>query len=207
MATVGELLKKARIEQNIEISDVERETRIKTAFIKALEEGQYGRLPSAAYAQGFLKNYAQFLGLDTQVLLALFRREFEESRENKLLPSGLSQFPARRMRVTSLALMFTVLVVVFLSYFFFQYKGFLSSPPLTITSPSENEELEGDFVTVSGKTDPDAQLFINNEVVAVLGDGTFTETVPVFKGGFAVSVTAKNRFGRESHVTRTIKVR
>lgn len=206
MAIVGELLKKARLEKKIEISDVERETKIKSAFIKALEEGQYSKLPSYTYARGFLTNYVQFLGLETEKVLALFRREYDAREEDKLLPTGLNKFPTKRIRVTLAALLLLILFLGFLFYFFFQYKGFLGSPNLQLSSPANNEIIKSESVTVAGKTDPDAQLIINNKVVLVLEDGSFEEIIPVFKGDFNITVASRNRFGKESKIIRTVKV-
>lgn len=207
MVTAGEFLKKARLEKKIELSDVERETKIKSAFIKALEEGQYGKLPSYTYARGFLSNYAQFLGLDTRKVLALFRRDYDTQQEDKLLPTGLSSVPARRIRITLAALLLLILFLGFLSYFFFQYKGFLTGPSLQLDHPSESEIVQSESVRVVGETDPDTQLSINNKVVTVSADGNFEESVSVFKGDFTITVTAKNRFGKESKIIRTVRVK
>lgn len=207
MATVGELLKKTRLEKEIELSDVERETRIRSSFIKALEEGDYSKLPSPAYARGFLKNYVQLLGLDTQMVLALFRREFDSQQEAKLLPGRLSQIPPRSIRITFVTLVLVLLFVGFLSFFFFQYKGFLTSPPLQVNSPSQNEVVQEDMITVAGKTDPDATIVINDKVVALTPDGSFAEIIPVFKGDFTITVVAKNRLGRETKLTRVVNVK
>lgn len=206
MVTVSELLKKARYEKRLELSDAERETRIKRSFLKALEEGHYDKLPSATYARGFLKNYAQFLGLNIETVLALFRREFDEGREQKLLPSGFEKISGRRLRITSVALLVIILLVLLLSYFFVQYRDFFVGPPLTLIRPLQNEEVRGDTVSVEGRTDPDTVLTINNKTVALSEDGSFREEVPVLKGEFTILVTAKDRNGRQSKVVRKVRV-
>lgn len=60
---MGELLRSTRHTRNISISQVAAATRIKPVFLQALEEGEYGLLPGPAYVTGFLRNYAQYLGL------------------------------------------------------------------------------------------------------------------------------------------------
>lgn len=207
MAIVGELLKKARLEKKIEISEVERETKIKSAFIKALEESEYTKLPSYTYARGFLANYTQFLGLETEKVLALFRREYDTREEDKLLPTGLNNFPTKRIRMTLAAMLLLILFLGFLFYFFFQYKGFLGSPNLQLSRPHDNEIIKSELVKISGRTDPDAQLMINGKVVLVSEDGSFEETIQVFKGDFNITVTSKNRFGKESKIIRVVKIK
>ena len=44
-------------------------------YLKALEESNYDSFPSEVYLKGFLKNYAKFLGINTERALAMYRRE------------------------------------------------------------------------------------------------------------------------------------
>lgn len=207
MTTVSELLKKARLEKSLEFSDVEREIKIKSAFIRALEEGNYNRLPSFAYARGFLKNYAQFLGLDTQLVLALFRREFAEREEDKLLPGELNKIPTKSLRITFAALLLFILLTVLASYFFLQYKNFFGNPNLSVARPTESEVIMGNTITITGKTDADAQLLVNQTPVVVSPDGSFYQDLAVLPGEFIITVVAKNRYGRESKVVRVVNIK
>lgn len=63
MSDVGELLRATRQKRHITLGDVAEATRIKVAYLEALENGDYKLLPGPAYVTGFLRNYAQFLGL------------------------------------------------------------------------------------------------------------------------------------------------
>jgi transcriptional regulator with XRE-family HTH domain len=72
MGELGELLRKAREGKGLSLAQVEEATRIRSAYLQALEEDAYERLPAPVYAKGFLKNYALYLGLDAQQLLGLY---------------------------------------------------------------------------------------------------------------------------------------
>src|SRR5947209_2087278 len=63
LSDVGELLSATRQKRHISLADVAEATRIKVAYLEALESGDYKLLPGQAYITGFLRNYAQFLGL------------------------------------------------------------------------------------------------------------------------------------------------
>lgn len=63
MSDVGETLRDARHRMNLTLDDVAAATRIKVSYLSALEDGEYAALPGVAYATGFLRNYARFLGL------------------------------------------------------------------------------------------------------------------------------------------------
>jgi len=70
MMEVGQLLRQTREAQELSLADVEEQTRIRQSFLIALESGNWEDLPNEVVARGFLKNYAQFLGLDADDLLA-----------------------------------------------------------------------------------------------------------------------------------------
>lgn len=74
---IGEVLKRSRTRQGIEIAEVEERTKIRTKYLRALESEDWEVLPSPAYARGFLRTYAQLLGLDADALVDAYRRQVE----------------------------------------------------------------------------------------------------------------------------------
>lgn len=70
---VGQKLKQTREARGIELSEAARATRIRSHYLRALEEGDFGALPSPAQVRGFLRTYAQYLELDVQELFALLQ--------------------------------------------------------------------------------------------------------------------------------------
>ena len=85
MIRLGQRLREVRIGKGISLEEVSRATKIKIAFLSAIEDGMYEKLPSSSYAQGFVKNYVQFLGFSEREAMALFRREFDEKRIFKVV--------------------------------------------------------------------------------------------------------------------------
>lgn len=69
--TVGEMLRTAREEKKLTVEQVNRETRISVQTIRSLERDDFGAFPSETYLKGFLRNYAEFLGLDGNTLWAM----------------------------------------------------------------------------------------------------------------------------------------
>ena len=62
-------LVEARKARGLTLRDVERDTRISTKYLQALEEGHLEVLPAPVYARAFTRTYAQYLGLDAQALV------------------------------------------------------------------------------------------------------------------------------------------
>ena len=70
--TLGQLLRGAREARAESLDDIERVTHIRVRQLTAIEAGDLSALPSPAQARGYIKNYAQYLGLDLQEVLALY---------------------------------------------------------------------------------------------------------------------------------------
>ncbi len=68
-ASVGELIKQRRQEMNLSLKEVENGTSIRMSHLQAIEEDDMSKLISPVYAQGFLRQYASFVGLDGDKLL------------------------------------------------------------------------------------------------------------------------------------------
>jgi cytoskeleton protein RodZ len=71
--TFGDALRQARRARGLSLEDAAGETRIPFKYLAALEDQEYGPLPSPVYARGVLRAYARFLDLDPEPLLAQFR--------------------------------------------------------------------------------------------------------------------------------------
>jgi cytoskeleton protein RodZ len=74
---IGEVLKRTRARRKIDIRTVEQQTKIRIKYLRALENEEWDVLPGPAYAKGFLRTYAQVLGLDGDALVDEYRRTVE----------------------------------------------------------------------------------------------------------------------------------
>jgi cytoskeleton protein RodZ len=73
--SVGALLRSRREELGQDTDSVSRQLRIRPIYIRAIEEGRIQDLPGTAYAVGFVRTYADFLGFDGNSVVASFRDE------------------------------------------------------------------------------------------------------------------------------------
>jgi len=64
LKSMGESLKKKRLEKNLTLREVQNGTSIQLSHLEAIEAGDMNKLISPVYAQGFLKQYAKYLGMD-----------------------------------------------------------------------------------------------------------------------------------------------
>jgi cytoskeletal protein RodZ len=206
MRTVGEILSEARKKKKLSLDQVEKETKIRKRILYLLETGKWEKL-SPTYIKGLLKNYASFLELDENNILAFFRREYDERKAAptaKKLEQVKSRFRFTPTLVT--AFLIGLLVISVFTYLFFQYRNFTAAPRLEIYEPKDNTKISSYEVNVVGKTWNDATLKINGEKVQVSSGGTFSVAVSLKTGVNKLTITSANQFGKISTKTRTVVV-
>ncbi len=77
--TLGSEMRSIRISRGMALEDVAERLKIKASVLSALEEGQEDNLPGRIYTLGFIRTYAEFLGLDEAEAVARYKREHDIS--------------------------------------------------------------------------------------------------------------------------------
>jgi cytoskeleton protein RodZ len=78
---IGERLREARMRQKIDIAEVEAATKIRAKYLRALENEEFGLLPGTTFVKTFMRTYAEYLGLDAQLLIEEYRVDYEPRGE------------------------------------------------------------------------------------------------------------------------------
>ena len=81
MFEIGNSLREARLRQGFELPRVEADTKIRAKYLRALEEEHFELLPGETYVKGFLRTYAEYLGLDGQLYVDEFNSRFTREEE------------------------------------------------------------------------------------------------------------------------------
>jgi hypothetical protein len=95
---IGSSLREARERQELELSRIEHDTQIRPKFLQALEDEQFDRLPAPAYARGFLRTYADYLGLDAQRFVDEYNAHFAPAEEPQAAAPVRIRRPGRLRR-------------------------------------------------------------------------------------------------------------
>jgi Helix-turn-helix domain len=88
---IGNSLREARLRQGLDYGDVELATKIRAKYIRALEDEEFEILPAGTYIKGFLRSYADFLGLDGQL--------YVDEYNSRYVVGGFDDMPQRRPRM------------------------------------------------------------------------------------------------------------
>jgi cytoskeleton protein RodZ len=81
MFEIGNTLREARLRRGLDIAECEAETKIRAKYLRALEEEEFDLLPAPSYVRGFLRTYAEYLGLDGQLVLDEYNSRMVPPRE------------------------------------------------------------------------------------------------------------------------------
>jgi cytoskeletal protein RodZ len=117
---IGNSLREARVRRGVEFAQAELATKIRGKYLRALEDEQFEVLPAQTYVKGFLRTYAEYLGLDGQLYVDEYNSRFVAGEEHELRIARRSAArPQRRHRrietnvvLVALALIAIITVVV-----------------------------------------------------------------------------------------------
>ena len=205
VAGLGERLLAARERKGVDLYRAERDTKIRARYLGALERGEYRELPGSVYTKGFLRNYAQYLGLDPDEILLQWRREKGEGKVDSspsiVLPRPLT---APRQGLTFspaivVAALMTVVLLLFVGYLAIQLLRFAKPPSIAVSDPStavsDVSETDTEY-TFRGTTIPHGTVTISDssghQLQATADSiGLWSQVVPLRRGrnDFKISAT------------------
>lgn len=121
MESVGEFFRQVREAKGLTIDEVASKTRIRTDFVKALEDGNFAKLPDQVFARGFVRSYARSLGLDEEDAIHRFIQSagsfYEKQDERERLKIRQVEEDRKRQanrKAVAIAIGIAVLTLIFL---------------------------------------------------------------------------------------------
>lgn len=210
-SSLAQKLKIARKKLKINLAKAQLGTKIPQKYLSALESGDYGKLPEPVYTRGFITRYAEFLNLEIEDCLGFYEKEwgaFKQNPNSKKHGQGITLSPRAndlgvmnrsKLIITPEVMWGGILGVGVLGvfgYIWFAVASFAAAPSLEINAPASQASVKVERVTVSGKTDPDAELEINSQFVSVNSDGEFSEEIRLNDGINSIQINAKNKINK-----------
>ncbi len=131
--TVGAVLTVTRLKFGQDLRQVSQALRIRQGYLEAIEQDRHSDLPGLAYAVGFVRSYADYLGLDGK---ALVQRYKEEAQGINRKPTLVFPSPVQEAKVPTGALIVVSLVLVGLAYAGWTYFSREAlPPPVAVSAP------------------------------------------------------------------------
>jgi hypothetical protein len=103
-------------------------------------------------------------------------------------------------------LFFIAILTLIVFFYLYHEAGMLTDTPrLIILNPEPNSQVEEKSISLEGKTDKDAQIFINDQIVLVDDSGKFKEDISLQSGINVIRVKAVNKFKKEAVENITVQ--
>lgn len=209
MLSVGQLLKETRIKKGITLEKAEDVTKIRKKYLLALENDEFNLLPGRAYIAGFIRNYCDYLHLDSDRALAIFRREYADHQHTPVLPKNFTHpLNTSIIKITPrfAAIAATCLLLfIFFAYLFIEYRFVAIAPHLSLENPKDQQKVHTSTLTVVGQSDPDATVTINDQQVFLQVDGKFSAELTLVPGVNTIIVASSNKFGKKAKASRIVE--
>lgn len=209
--SLGEILKSIRLKKNISLDEAETGTKVRAKYLLSLENGDWISLPQDVYLRGFILAYAKFLGFDTNKAIELYQNETHSISHQKKHKNKISynhSLSGQKVLVTPKILAYfgmSIFVLSMFSYVLFQILKFAGNPNLDIINPENNIIIETDSTELSGITDVDTMIAVNDENVPVTNDGRFQLMLKLHRGINIIKVQAINKAKKETAKVYTIE--
>jgi cytoskeletal protein RodZ len=108
---IGNSLREARLRQQLQFSVLEERTKVRPKYLRALEDEEFDVLPAPTYVKGFLKAYADALGLDGQLYVDEFNSRFVVGEEEAPFRPKRSPSTRAARRVETSAVLIAVVAI------------------------------------------------------------------------------------------------
>lgn len=221
MQTTGEYLKNNRLLKGYTIEEVAYKTKIKADYIESIENDSFGDGLSDVYVKGFLKSYATVLGIEKEKVLALYRRDKEKKLQETNNISYKKPLNKTKLLLTpklTIVILSIIVISSFTIFFGFQVADILSSPNLTLEKPeyiflesklggnTKDVVIEdlGETVLLTGVTDKDSIVSINNEEVKLVNEIFFEKEIKLSEGNNTIVIKSENGFEKSSVINISV---
>ncbi len=201
--SLASILRVARHRAGLTLEEAETQTRIRHKYLTALESSQYQLLPADAYNVGFVRGYAEFLKLNPEKIVNLYREERSATRigadaDVKFSPQKVGDW---QFLITPKVLGTVVTILLFggvIAYILGQLNHFKRPPDLTITSIPAEFASDKDKVQIAGNTSGGASVLINSEQIVVSPSGQFSQDVQLTPGVNEIHIQSRGHAGTQT---------
>lgn len=209
MVTAGEVLKTKRESLKKSIQQVSQETKIQERFLEYIENDQYENFDSDVFVSGFIKIYSDNLGLDTERVLALYRRgnghvyDTKNKKSKKIMPKkGLKSFFTPKNIAIAITALSLLGILAYIGYEIFLYQN---PPEITVTTPKNNITTDDSVLLIEGSVEDSSYITIAEQKIDITEENTFSSKYTLEEGENTIIIKAvKEKTKQEAVATLTI---
>lgn len=209
MLTAGRVLRARRNELQLSLAQIAKDTKVRKDYLEKIENDDYTSFDSSVFVNGFIKIYADYVGLDVDKVSALYRRSIADKsaptnrkgsrqrKRSKNIDWGKYLTP---QNMTIAAILIFVLGII--GYLSVQFYNFRRPPTLSIQEPTQTAiTVAEELFTIEGRTERETTIYINDIEVNVEDNFTFQHELNLTRGPNTITIRAvkKNNTASESN--------
>ena len=168
-------------------------------------------MPKGVYGKNFLREYVIFLGLNPLELIPIYEPEtnVHQPREKKELFSKQLAKKQYFWAIPKVVKSFLIFIIILLCFFYlgFRLNKVISVPSLLIINPVDKFITQQLVIEVSGKTEAEVKVVINNEIILCDIYGNFTKSVNLKNGLNIITITASKKYGKSKTIIKEVLVK
>lgn len=169
---VGEILRRTRVHYNQSIEDVANFMRIRASQLEAIEKGDVEQLPGRVYAIGYVRTYSEYLGLDGEKMIQLFKQQSIGRTQKPELHFPVAASESKAPNISLILVSLAVLVLVIGMWMVISASGG-REPDAIAEIPNVPSDMR--VADVMGTADAAKTATAATPAVVVAADGTVLE--------------------------------
>lgn len=210
--TLGEKLTAHRQSMGLSQEKVARSMNINVRYIRLFERNNYKALPADVYALNILKHYAQTLKLNPYTVAEIFKKEKALYLKTQQSKNKMEQ--RRWQKVSNFILnpkfikygAIFLLILAMLYYLGWSVNKIISPPMLVIYTPEDNFVTTERQIIVSGQTEKEVTLKINNQPILLDQNGNFSVPLDLQKNLNLIKISAQKKNSKTQVLYRQVIV-
>lgn len=202
---IGEKLRHKRTVLNLSLDYIAKKTGIKKDYLIAMENENFDLLPKGLYGRNFLIKYANYLKINSKEVLN--KSPYKNKDKNFNNPFSKKKLTRKNFLIFPKLirnLLIVLIILAFFSYLFFFFIKSREVPELIVFEPESDLIVNESLINISGKTDPEAQLSINGELIILENNGYFSTNITLNRGLNRIIIVSQKRYSRENRIERQI---
>lgn len=205
---IGEILKDARQKTGLSLKMVAKHISVNKKYLEAIEKDDWEKLPGEIYAKNFLKKYCNFLkmnqnelNIDWEKISCFKHKNHKESFTKKTRIFDFLNLP-KTLRIILIAIITLIIVI----YLIWQINEIIHAPEITIFSPNSDITISTNTLVITGQTEPEVRLKINNEVMVLDENYNFEQILNLQPGLNTIKIEGKKKYSKTQIIERKIIV-
>ena len=205
---IGEILKQARYKTGLSLKMVSRHIGIDKKYLQALENDKWSELPGEVYAKNFLKKYCDFLeinfydlNIDFEKINTFKNHDHQNDFRKKTQKKDFLNLP-KVFQIFFLIIIITSILI----YIFFQINSIIHEPKITIYHPVSDLIINDNNIEISGETENEVSIKINNELILLNSQNQFFQTLNLQQGLNIIKIEGKTKYSKTKIIERKIVV-